>query len=164
MSTNSPLNPPATIHVIHGPNLNLLGQREPEIYGSETLDDITKQLERQARPLGIALQHFQSNSEGALIDYLQQLDPATVSFILINAAAYTHTSVALRDALLICDIPFIEVHLSNVYARESFRHDSLLSDIAEGVISGFGAHSYALGLRAVHHRLAGERPAHGRPN
>ena len=136
----------STILVIHGPNLNLLGQREPEVYGYLTLDDINQQLTVQAQQHNIALSTFQSNWEGAVVDRIHQAQQDGVQFIIINPAALTHTSVAVRDALLGVAIPFIEVHLSNVHARESFRHHSYLSDKAIGVICGLGAKGYAAAL------------------
>jgi len=138
--------------VIHGPNLNLLGTREPGTYGSDTLDAIEARLRSLAGELGVALECFQSNHEGALVDRIQQAR-GWADGILINPAAYTHTSVALRDALLAVAVPFVEVHLSNVYAREPFRHRSLLADRAAGVVMGFGAESYLLGLRGLVARL-----------
>ncbi|KKA44923.1 MULTISPECIES: type II 3-dehydroquinate dehydratase [Salinivibrio] len=139
--------------VLNGPNLNLLGQREPEHYGAQTLGQIMAALEAQATTLGLNLEHFQSNSEASLIDKIHQA-METVDFIIINPAALTHTSVALRDALLGVSIPFIEVHLSNVYAREPFRHHSYLSDKAVGVLSGFGADGYEFALTAAARHLA----------
>ena len=136
----------ATILVIHGPNLNLLGQREPEVYGSLTLNDINQQLTAQAQQAIISLMTFQSNWEGAVVDRIHQAQQEGIQFIIINPAALTHTSVAVRDALLGVAIPFIEVHLSNVHARESFRHHSYLSDKAIGVICGLGAKGYAAAL------------------
>jgi 3-dehydroquinate dehydratase II len=133
--------------VLHGPNLNLLGQREPGLYGSSTLAAIDAALEQQAVELGVELACFQSNHEGALVDRIQQA--ATCDGILINAAAYTHTSVAIRDALLAVAVPFVEVHLSNTHARERFRHRSLLADRALGVICGFGPTSYRLALEGL---------------
>ena len=124
----------ATILVIHGPNLNLLGKREPEVYGYQTLEDINLQLTNQAQKASISLDTFQSNWEGAIVDRIHQAKQDGTQFIIINPAAFTHTSVALRDALLGVAIPFIEVHLSNVHAREAFRHHSYLSDKAVGVI------------------------------
>lgn len=132
----------STILVIHGPNLNLLGQREPEVYGYLTLEDINQQLIQQAQHQNIELATFQSNWEGAIVDRIHAAKTEGVAFIVINPAAFTHTSVALRDALLGVDIPFIEVHLSNVHAREAFRHHSFLSDKAVGVICGLGAKGY----------------------
>lgn len=134
--------------VIHGPNLNLLGSREPDHYGAATLDDITAELERIASARGVSLEHFQSNHEGALVDRIQQA-AAGCSGVLINPAAYTHTSIALRDALAATGLPFVEVHLSNVHARESFRHRSLLADLAVGQVVGFGPASYYLGLQGL---------------
>lgn len=139
----------ATILVLHGPNLNLLGTREPEIYGSTTLEDINRQLTETCLNAGHHLQALQSNAEYELIERIHDARREGVNFILINPAAFTHTSVALRDALLAVDIPFIEVHLSNVHAREPFREHSYFSDIAEGVICGFGPQSYQLALTAA---------------
>ncbi len=140
------------ILIANGPNLNLLGQREPERYGTHTLADICASLDALALSLNVSLSHFQSNAEHELIHAIQEARNKT-DFIIINAGAYTHTSIALRDALLAVQIPFIEVHLSNIYARESFRHHSYLSDIAVGIISGLGAMGYECALRAAHHRL-----------
>lgn len=139
--------------LINGPNLNLLGTREPGLYGRQTLADIERELVTQAQGLCHTLASFQSNHEGALVDRVQQARDENVAFILINPGAYTHTSVALRDALLGVSIPFIEVHLSNVHARESFRKHSYFSDIASGVIAGCGALGYSLALQAAHARL-----------
>ncbi len=136
----------STILVIHGPNLNLLGKREPEVYGYLTLEDINQQLISQAQNASILLNTFQSNCEGAIVDRIHQAQQEGVQFIIINPAALTHTSVAVRDALLGVAIPFIEVHLSNVHAREAFRHHSYLSDKAVGVICGLGAKGYAAAL------------------
>ena len=136
----------STILVIHGPNLNLLGMREPEVYGSLTLNDINQQLIAQAENASISLDTFQSNWEGAIVDRIHQAQADGVQFIIINPAALTHTSVALRDALLGVAIPFIEVHLSNVHAREAFRHHSYLSDKAVGVICGLGTQGYSAAL------------------
>ena len=136
----------STILVIHGPNLNLLGKREPEVYGYLTLDDINEQLTTQAQQASFTLDTFQSNWEGAIVDRIHQAKTEGVKFIIINPAALTHISVALRDALLGVAIPFIEVHLSNVHARESFRHHSYLSDKAIGVICGLGAKGYSFAL------------------
>ena len=136
----------SSILVIHGPNLNLLGKREPDVYGHLTLDDINQQLIIQAQKAAIHLDTFQSNWEGAIVDRIHQAQLEAVKFILINPAALTHTSVAVRDALLGVAIPFIEVHLSNVHAREAFRHHSYLSDKAVGVICGLGAQGYAAAL------------------
>ena len=134
------------ILVLHGPNLNLLGTREPELYGSETLNAIDMRLTQQARAAGAKLTSFQSNTEGELVDCIQEAGRDGVDFIVINPAGYTHTSVAMRDALAAVRIPYIEVHLSNVFAREPFRQHSYFSDRAVGVISGLGAQGYALAL------------------
>lgn len=131
--------------IINGPNLNLLGTREPHLYGSQTLEGLNSELSAQAAALNIGFEHFQSNSEGALIDRIHAARGQT-DFIIINAGAYTHTSIALRDALSGVSIPYIEVHLSNVHARESFRHHSYLADQAVGVIAGLGAHGYRAAL------------------
>ena len=139
----------ATILVLHGPNLNMLGEREPEIYGSTTLADINQQLQQQARDKGHHLLYVQSNAEYELVERVQDARHEGVNFILINPAAFTHTSVALRDALAAVQIPFIEIHLSNVHAREEFRHHSYFSDIAQGVICGLGPQGYELGLQAA---------------
>lgn len=139
----------ATILVLHGPNLNLLGTREPEQYGTTTLAEINRRLEQQARAAGHHLLHMQSNAEYELVERVQEARREDVSFILINPAAFTHTSVALRDALAAVAIPFIEVHLSNTHARESFRQHSYFSDLARGVICGLGAQGYALALQAA---------------
>ena len=144
----------ATILALHGPNLNLLGTREPEIYGSDTLADINARLANQALQAGHRLDAFQSNAEADLINRIHQAQDEQVAFILINPAAFTHTSVALRDALLGVDIPFIEVHLSNVHAREPFRHHSYLSDKAVGVICGLGARGYEFALQSALERIA----------
>jgi 3-dehydroquinate dehydratase-2 len=142
----------ARILVLNGPNLNLLGAREPDLYGRDTLASIEQRLIAQAADHDITF--FQSNAESALIERIHQAGGEGVDFILINPAALTHTSVALRDALLGVAIPFIEVHLSNVFAREPFRHHSYLSDVAVGVISGLGAQGYELALAAALRRLA----------
>ena len=142
------------ILLIHGPNLNLLGQREPEVYGSMTLDDINVQLKQKAESAGAMLDYFQSNWEGAIIDRIHQASIENYQFIIINPAALTHTSVGVRDALLGVAIPFIEVHLSNVHARESFRHHSFLSDKAVGVICGLGARGYDYALDFAIQHLA----------
>jgi 3-dehydroquinate dehydratase-2 len=135
-----------SILVLHGPNLNLLGLREPEHYGKATLESINKRLSERAGNAGVNLESFQSNSEADLVGKVQSLAVNKADFILINPAAFTHTSVALRDALAAVKIPFIEVHLSNVHAREAFRHHSYFSDIAVGVICGLGAQGYELAL------------------
>jgi 3-dehydroquinate dehydratase-2 len=139
----------ATLLVIHGPNLNLLGSREPSHYGLITLDAINRHLNDIATAAGHQLQSFQSNAEHELIQRIHTAAGEGVAFIIINPAGYTHTSVALRDALLAVKIPFIEVHLSNIYGREPFRHHSYFSDVATGVISGLGAQGYELALRAA---------------
>jgi 3-dehydroquinate dehydratase-2 len=135
------------ILVLHGPNLNLLGTREPGVYGSVTLSEINEKLIKLAAENGASLSHFQSNAESALVDRVQQARADGTQFIVINPAAYTHTSVALRDALAAVAIPFIEVHLSNVHAREAFRKESFFSDIAVGVICGLGASGYEFAVR-----------------
>ncbi|XQW85457.1 type II 3-dehydroquinate dehydratase [Thalassotalea piscium] len=134
--------------LLNGPNLNMLGKREPNVYGAQTLDSIVKNLSITALDNEITLTHFQSNAESQLIDKIHQAYE-TIDFILINPAAFTHTSVALRDALLSVNTPFIEIHLSNVHARESFRHHSYFSDIAVGVICGLGAKGYNYALMAA---------------
>ena len=139
----------STILVIHGPNLNLLGKREPEVYGYLTLEDINQQLISQAQKTSISIDTFQSNWEGAIVDRIHQASLDGTQYIIINPAALTHTSVAVRDALLGVAIPFLEVHLSNVHAREAFRHHSYLSDKAVGVICGLGAKGYAAALDFV---------------
>jgi 3-dehydroquinate dehydratase-2 len=139
----------ATILVLHGPNLNLLGTREPEVYGKETLDDINTRLGDTCIAAGHHLLHLQSNAEYELIERIHDARREGINFIIFNPAAFTHTSIALRDALLAVDIPFIEVHLSNVYKRESFRHHSWFSDIAVGTITGLGSQSYDLALQAA---------------
>lgn len=146
------------VWVIHGPNLNLLGTREPDTYGHTTLADIDARLLSQATALGVRLECFQSNHEGALVDHIQLAKIRQVGFIVINPAAYTHTSVAIRDALAAVDIPFIEVHLSNVHRREPFRHHSYLSGIATGVIAGLGAEGYVYALQ-----FAARSLQHGTP-
>lgn len=139
----------ATLLVMHGPNLNLLGNREPAHYGLTTLDAINQHLEAVATAAGHHLLNFQSNAEHGLIERIHAAADEGVAFIIINPAAYTHTSVALRDALLAVKIPFIEVHLSNIYSREPFRHHSYFSDVALGVVSGLGAQGYELALQAA---------------
>ncbi|CAH1386520.1 type II 3-dehydroquinate dehydratase [Candidatus Nitrotoga sp. M5] len=136
-----------TILVLHGPNLNLLGSREPSIYGHITLDEINNKLQQLVHMQGSNLMHFQSNSESALVDRVHIARQDCTDFIVINPAAFTHTSVALRDALTAVAIPFIEVHLSNVFAREPFRKESYFSDLAIGVISGLGATGYELAVQ-----------------
>jgi 3-dehydroquinate dehydratase-2 len=144
----------AKILLFNGPNLNLLGTREPEVYGTETLDDICQKLILQAQDQGHELLHCQSNREYVLLERIHQAQQEAIAFIIINPAAFTHTSVALRDALLGVNIPFIEVHLSNVHARETFRHHSFLSDVAQGVICGFGAQGYEFALQSVIKQIA----------
>lgn len=151
----------ATFLVLNGPNLNLLGSREPEHYGRLTLEDIGTALQQQAAAAGHELRFWQSNAEHLLVEAVHQAARQGVDFIIINPAAFTHTSVALRDALLGVAIPFIEVHLSNVHAREPFRAHSYFSDIAVGVISGLGAHSYALALQAAMHRVQDQQSDNG---
>jgi 3-dehydroquinate dehydratase-2 len=143
----------ATITVLNGPNLNLLGLREPSHYGNRTLADIKLSLEKQANELNHQLNFHQNNAEHEIVGLIHQAYHAKVDFIIINPAAFTHTSIAIRDALLATEIPFIEVHLSNVYAREPFRRHSYLSDIAAGVICGLGATGYELALQAAHQKL-----------
>ena len=137
-----------TICVIHGPNLNLLGTREPEIYGSETLVDIDDGLRKKAEALGLTLKTFQSNHEGAIVDQIQSLRE-NCDGLIINPGALTHTSIAIRDALLALSCPMVEVHISNVYQRESFRHKSFIGDIVTGRIIGLGSHGYLLALEAL---------------
>jgi len=139
----------AKLLVLHGPNLNLLGKREPEHYGSVTLDEINLAMARRAATAGVDLEAFQSNHEGALIERVHAAFAEGTSYIIINPAAYTHTSVALRDAIAATRIPFVEVHLSNVHAREPFRQHSYFSDLARGVISGLGSEGYLLALEYV---------------
>ncbi|MBA4156271.1 MAG: type II 3-dehydroquinate dehydratase [Gemmatimonadetes bacterium] len=140
------------IGVVHGPNLNLLGRREPEVYGRGTLAQVDAALVRLGAELGVAVECFQANGEGALVDHVHSAAERVDAFI-VNAGAYTHTSIALRDALIGVARPFVEVHVSNVYAREPFRHHSYLADRAVGVVSGFGLNSYLLALRAVAEHL-----------
>lgn len=134
------------ILILHGPNLNLLGTREPEIYGRVSLDEINRNLSKMAENAGIRLENFQSNAEADLIGRIHQTMSDDTDFIIINPAAYTHTSIALRDALEAVKLPFIEVHLSNIFARETFRRESYFSDLAVGVISGLGSKGYELAL------------------
>ncbi|OGX05412.1 MAG: type II 3-dehydroquinate dehydratase [Omnitrophica WOR_2 bacterium GWA2_47_8] len=137
------------ILVIHGPNLNLLGQREKSIYGKVTLEEINKKLKAIAKKNGVTLEILQSNHEGEIVDAIQEVKKNGIKVILINPAAYTHTSVAIRDAISAVDIPTVEVHLSNIYAREEFRHTSLIAPVSHGQISGFGVDSYLLGMQAA---------------
>lgn len=139
----------ASILVLHGPNLNLLGTREPEIYGSDTLEDVNQRLTQIAQDNGHHLQYLQSNAEYELIERIHAARNEGIDFILINPAAFTHTSVAIRDAIMGVDIPFIEVHISNVHARESFRHHSYFSDVAVGVICGLGIQGYEFALQSA---------------
>lgn len=143
----------ATILVLHGPNLNMLGVREPDVYGHETLQDINDRLHAAAADQGHHLLHLQSNAEYELIERLHDARAEGIDYLIINPAAFTHTSVALRDAVLASGIPFIEVHLSNVHAREPFRHHSYFSDIADGVICGLGSQGYDLALQAALRRI-----------
>ena len=146
--------------VVHGPNLNLLGNREPKHYGLATLDEINRALVSRGESTGALVETFQHNHEGALIDRIHQAARDHVDFIVINPAGYTHTSIALRDALAGTAIPFVEIHLSNIYARESFRHHSYFSDLAVGVVSGLGAHGYELALEFALRHLQ-NRTSHG---
>lgn len=144
---------------LHGPNLNLLGTREPEIYGSTQLAQIDADLARVAKAHGYRFESFQSNHEGALVDRVQSAPQSGVAFMVINPAAFTHTSVALRDALAAVAVPFIEVHLSNIHCREAFRHHSYLSDLAAGVIVGLGTAGYRLAVQAAIESLQGDAAA-----
>lgn len=146
----------ANILVIHGPNLNLLGEREPDHYGTRSLDDINTRLKSIAQQAGHTLSSLQSNAEHVLVDAVQAAKQQSVAYIIINPAAFTHTSIALRDALIATAIPFIEVHLSNIHAREEFRSKSYFSDLATGVISGLGAIGYELALQAALQNLQGK--------
>ena len=148
--------PAAKLLVIHGPNLNLLGTREPQHYGAATLADINRALARRAEAAGVELETFQSNHEGALIERIHAARGEGVRYIVINPAAYTHTSVALRDAIAAVAIPFVEVHLSNVHAREPFRQHSYFSDLAIGVISGLGSEGYLLALEYLLNKLSND--------
>ncbi|MDZ7923468.1 MAG: type II 3-dehydroquinate dehydratase [Marinagarivorans sp.] len=148
----------ANILVLHGPNLNLLGTREPQTYGHTTLADINTSIEQQCHAAGHAVKTLQSNAEHVLIDAIHQAREQNIAYIVINPAAFTHTSVALRDALAGVAIPFIECHLSNVHAREPFRHHSYFSDLAKGVICGFGATSYTLAISAAISALNASNP------
>ena len=140
--------------LLNGPNLNLLGSREPEVYGATRLDDIEQRCVELARASGHTLSCFQSNAEHELIDRVQQAARDAIAFIILNPGAFTHTSVALRDALLAVQIPFIEIHLSNTFAREEFRHHSYFSDIASSCLFGFGAYGYELAVQAASHYVA----------
>lgn len=148
----------ATILLLHGPNLNMLGTREPHIYGAETLDDIHRRLSASATNQGHHLQTLQSNAEYELIERIHEAKHEGIDFIIINPAAFTHTSVALRDAFLSVGIPFIEVHLSNIHAREEFRKHSYFSDIASGVIYGFGSLGYDLAMTAAISKVTAIKP------
>jgi len=153
----------AKVLVLHGPNLNLLGEREPDIYGQATLEQINQRLSEHAAKAGHSLESFQSNAEHALVERVQAARADGTAFILINPAAFTHTSVALRDALAAVKIPFVEVHLSNPHAREAFRRNSYFSDLAQAVIAGFGADGYVYALQHALARLAPKSaiaPAH----
>lgn len=141
------------ILVLNGPNLNLLGTREPEIYGRETLADIITELEAIAATMDVTLEHLQSNYEGELIDALHQARQKGIDGVILNAAGYTHTSVALRDAISACQLPVVEVHMSNIHAREEFRHQSMIAAVCVGGIYGFGADSYLLALSALYNHL-----------
>ncbi len=145
---NAKAGPAATILVLNGPNLNMLGTREPEIYGRETLADIEAACRKRAKTLKLGLECRQSNDEAELVTWIQEA-PQTAAGILINAGAYTHTSIAILDALQLCGLPVVEVHLSNIYRREAFRHHSHISQAATGVICGFGGQGYLLALEAV---------------
>lgn len=144
----------AKLLLLNGPNLNLLGTREPVVYGSTSLSEIASDCQVLAERLGHELVFFQSNAEHELVEHIHRAHQTQVAFILFNPAAFTHTSIALRDALLAVDIPFIEVHLTNVFSREVFRHHSYLSDVAVGVISGLGAYGYQLAVQAAHRYLS----------
>ena len=146
------------ILILHGPNLNLLGSREPEIYGAATLDEINRAIAELAGQLGVEVEFYQSNHEGELVDRIQAA-AGKFDAMLINAAAYTHTSVAIRDAVAAVRIPVFEVHLSNIHSREAFRHISLISPVARGVIMGFGPQSYILALRGAIEMLRSEKTA-----
>ncbi|MCC4117925.1 type II 3-dehydroquinate dehydratase [Aromatoleum toluclasticum] len=145
-TTEAPPPPQTRILVLHGPNLNLLGTREPDVYGRTTLADIHSAMDARARAAGVVVESFQSNHEGQLIDRIQAAAVEAVDYIIINPAGYSHTSVALRDALAAVAIPYVEVHLSNIHAREPFRHHSYFSDHAIGVICGLGAYGYMAAL------------------
>ena len=138
------------VHVINGPNLNMLGKREPEIYGTLTLDQINQDLENRGKELGLGLNFFQSNHEGAILDYLHMVFEKTPAGIIINPGGLTHTSVALRDGLSMFSCPIVEVHLSNIHKRESFRHASLIAGIASGQITGLGHMGYRMALNFIH--------------
>jgi 3-dehydroquinate dehydratase-2 len=147
----------ASLLLINGPNLNLLGTREPGVYGETNLADVESRLTAMAKDLGHDLGCFQSNAEHEIVDRVQQAKIDAVNFILLNPGAFTHTSIAIRDALLAVSIPFIEIHLSNVFAREEFRHSSYFSDIAAGCLFGLGTHGYELALQAASRQLSEEK-------
>lgn len=142
------------IHLINGPNLNMLGRREPQVYGALSLDEINQGIEALGRKLGLGLVFFQSNHEGALLDHIHQALEQDPAGVIINPGALTHTSVALRDALLLLSCPIVEVHLSNIHKREPFRHTSMIADIATGQMTGFGYFGYHMALRFIHQTLA----------
>ncbi len=146
------------IYVLNGPNLNLLGSREPEVYGKDTLADVRAKCEGKAKALGFAIDFRQSNHEGELVAWIQQARTEAAGLI-VNAGAFTHTSIAILDALLACPIPSVEVHLSNIFTREPFRHHSYISKAVKGVICGFGANSYELAVEALAGLMAGKRPS-----
>lgn len=142
------------VHVINGPNLNMLGKREPEVYGSLSLNDINQGLDTLAVELGIKLSFFQSNHEGEILDHIHGIFDRNPSGLIINPGAFTHTSVALRDALLLLSCPIVEVHLSNIHKREPFRHKSMIADIAMGQLTGFGYFGYHMALLAIHNHIS----------
>ncbi len=142
-----------TIQLINGPNLNMLSKREPGIYGKMTLDEINESLKALSDQLSLGIHFFQSNHEGEIVDTIHQVFEKDIDGVIINPAAYTHTSVAIRDALLLLTCPIIEIHLSNIYKRESFRHKSMLTDIVTGQISGFGHYGYTMALNALNNIL-----------
>jgi 3-dehydroquinate dehydratase II len=146
------------IYVLNGPNLNLLGSREPEVYGKETLDDVRARCERRAAALGFSIDFRQSNHEGELVAWIQEAR-AGAAGLIVNAGAFTHTSIAMLDALLACPVPSVEVHLSNIFTREPFRHHSYISKAVKGVICGFGAQGYELAIEALAARLATAKPS-----
>ena len=146
------------IRVIHGPNLNMLGVREPDVYGAASLEDVNRSLSELASEIDCSCEFLQSNLEGQIVNWIQESihsdqNTSVIDGLLLNLGAYTHTSIAIRDALLAVEVPFVEVHLTNIFARESFRHKSLISDVALGVITGFGVQSYILGMRALYTHL-----------
>ena len=146
------------IRVIHGPNLNMLGVREPTVYGVASLEDVNRSLSELASEIDCSCEFLQSNLEGQIVNWIQESihsdkNTSVIDGLLLNLGAYTHTSIAIRDALLAVEVPFVEVHLTNIFARESFRHKSLISDVALGVITGFGVQSYILGMRALYTHL-----------